>query len=141
MRSLHREEWGQAGDISAISAAFSQHGKPEQRCPPCQFCMLRVFVVCVHVDQNAPLQCRRGGKNPCTGSNRVVTYFRSFSSGAHVPCHRVPPPSRSRPILTDSTASGAVLPHQLHPEHACDPASVHPESRRNLPPQPRETCF
>lgn len=26
-------------------------------------------------------------------------------------------------------------------KHACDPASMHPLSKRNLPPQPRETFF
>lgn len=50
--------------------------------------MLCVFIMCVHVDQNAPLQFRGGGVGgTCTGSNRVVTYFRCFSSGAHI-CNR-----------------------------------------------------
>lgn len=62
MRSLHREEWGQAGDISAISAAFSQYGKPGAILHPLSVLHV-VFVMCVHVDQNAPLQFR-GKKTP-----------------------------------------------------------------------------
>lgn len=91
--------------------------------PPCQFCMLCVFIMCVHVDQNAPLQCGGGG---CTGSNRVVTYFRCFSSGAHI-CNRVLPRSRSRPIFTDLAvnvcrfAAPATSLNTLATPPACSP--------------------
>lgn len=106
MRSLTGESGAKPEISRPYPRRFLSTVSQEQYCPPVSSACC-VFVLCVHVDQNAPLQCR-GGKNPCKGSYRVVTYFPSFSSGAHISCNRVPP--RSRSIFADRFVCRVAAP-------------------------------